>query len=175
MKTTIYLSTGRGVAVITGSDRDWRGEVRLKDQRVQCVADDVTRKGVVYCGTSGEGPFESDDGGLTWRSLKGVPAKNVTSLAVSSSGVVYAGSEPSVIFRSEDVGNTWRELPSLLTLPSSKEWSFPPRPETHHVRSIFPDLASHAENRRLFERGCADRVRMRVDEPGQQRLSLAVH
>jgi len=30
MKTTIYLSTGRGVSVITGSDRDWHGEVRLK-------------------------------------------------------------------------------------------------------------------------------------------------
>jgi len=41
MKTTIYLSTGRGVSVITGSDRDWRGEVRLKDQHVQCVAADV--------------------------------------------------------------------------------------------------------------------------------------
>jgi hypothetical protein len=28
----------------------------------------------------------------------------------------------------------------MLTLPSAKEWSFPPRPETHHVRSILPSL-----------------------------------
>ena len=55
MKTTIYLSTGRGVSVITGSDRDWHGEVRLKDHHVQCVAADVNREGLVYCGTLGEG------------------------------------------------------------------------------------------------------------------------
>jgi hypothetical protein len=141
VKTTIYLSTGRGVSVITGSDRDWHGEVRLKDQHVQCVAADVKRKGIVYCGTLGDGAFVSGDGGSTWRPLEGLRAGNVTSFAVSNSGFVYAGSEPSAIFRSEDAGDTWRELPSLLTLPSSKEWSFPPRPETHHVRSILPDLA----------------------------------
>ena len=28
-----------------------------------------------------------------------------------------------------------------MTLPSAKSWSFPPRPETHHVQSILPDLA----------------------------------
>jgi hypothetical protein len=142
MKTTIYLSTGRGVSVITGSDRDWHGEVRLKDHHVQCVAADVNREGLVYCGTLGEGAFVSDDGGSTWRPLEGLRAGNVTSFAVSNSGVVYAGSEPSAIFRSEDAGDTWRELPSLSTLPSSKEWSFPPRPETHHVRSIFPTWQS---------------------------------
>src|SRR2546430_972211 len=141
MKTTIYLSTGRGVSVITGSDRDWHGEVRLKDHHVQCVAADVNRESLVYCGTLGEGGFVSGDGGSTWAPLEGLRAGNVTSFAVSNSGVAYAGSEPSAIFRSEDAGDTWRELPSLLTLPSSKEWSFPPRPETHHVRSIFPDLA----------------------------------
>jgi hypothetical protein len=86
--------------VITGSDRDWHGEVRLKDRDVQCVAADVNRKGIVYCGTLGDGAFESDDGGMTWRSLEGVRARNVTSIAVSNSGVVYAGSEPSAIFRS---------------------------------------------------------------------------
>lgn len=163
VKTTIYLSTGHSVGVITGSDRDWHGEVRLKDQHVQCVAVDVTRQGIVYCGTLGEGAFESDDGGMTWRSLKGIPARNVTSLAVSNSGVVYAGSEPSAIFRSEDAGDTWRELPSLLTLPSSKEWSFPPRPETHHVRSILPNLAKPNRLHVAIEAGAL----LRSDDDGQ--------
>ena len=63
VKTTIYLSTGRGMSVITGSDRDWHGEVRLKDQHVQCIAADVKRKGIVYCGTLGVGAFVSGDGG----------------------------------------------------------------------------------------------------------------
>ena len=163
MKTTIYLSTGRGVSVITGSDRDWHGEVRFKDQHVQCVAADVNRKGIVYCGTLGDGAFESDDGGMTWTSLKGVPARKVTSLAVSNSGVVYAGSEPSAIFRSNGAGATWRELPSLLTLPSSKEWSFPPRPETHHVRSILPDLVKPNRLHVAIEAGAL----LRSDDGGQ--------
>lgn len=163
MKTTIYLSTGRGVSVIAGSDRDWHGEVRLKDRDVQCVAADVNRKGIVYCGTLGDGAFESDDGGMTWTSLKGVPARNVTSLAVSNSGVVYAGTEPTAIFRSDGAGATWRELPSLLTLPSSKEWSFPPRPETHRVRSILPDLAKPNRLHVAIEAGAL----LRSDDGGQ--------
>ena len=28
-----------------------------------------------------------------------------------------------------------------MTLPSAKFWSFPPRPQTHHVQAILPDLA----------------------------------
>ena len=163
MKTTIYLSTGRGVSVITGSDRDWHGEVRLKDHHVQCVGADVNREGLVYCGTLGEGAFVSGDGGSTWAPLEGLRAGNVTSFAVSNSGVAYAGSEPSAIFRSEDAGDTWRELPSLLTLPSSKEWSFPPRPETHHVRSIFPDLAKPNRLHVAIEAGAL----LRSDDDGQ--------
>jgi len=163
VKTTIYLSTGRGVAVITGSDRDWHGEVRLQDQHVQCVAAGVNGKGIVYCGTLGEGAFVSGDGGSSWRPLKGLRAGNVTSFAVSNSGVVYAGSEPSALFRSEDAGDTWRELPSLLTLPSSKEWSFPPRPETHHVRSIFPDLVKPNRLHVAIEAGAL----LRSDDGGQ--------
>lgn len=163
MKVTIYLPTSRGVSVIAGSDREFHGDVRLKDQDVQCVATDVTRHGFVYCGTLGDGAFGSDDGGNTWRPLEGVRARNVTTLAVSNSGVVYAGCEPSAIFRSEDAGDTWRELPSLLTLPSSKEWSFPPRPRTHHVRSILPDLVKPNRLHAAIEAGAL----LRSDDGGQ--------
>ena len=76
---------------------------------------------------------------------------------------MYAGSEPSALFRSEDAGDTWRELPSLLTLPSSKEWSFPPRPETHHVRSIHPDLAKPNRLHVAIEAGAL----LRSDDDGQ--------
>src|SRR4029079_1458038 len=33
-------------------------------------------------------------------------------------------------------GNTWGQTSTLETLSSSSEWSFPPRPDTHHVRWI---------------------------------------
>jgi hypothetical protein len=50
--------------------------------------------------------------------------------------VVWAGTEPSEVWRSGDAGNSWEQTSDLTTLHSSSEWSFPPRPETHHVRWI---------------------------------------
>jgi photosystem II stability/assembly factor-like uncharacterized protein len=50
--------------------------------------------------------------------------------------VVYAGTEPSNLYRSEDGGLSWQVLPALRDLPSASSWSFPPRPWTHHVRTI---------------------------------------
>jgi photosystem II stability/assembly factor-like uncharacterized protein len=69
----------------------------------------------------------------------------VMSVAVSSlnSGKmfnkVYAGTEPSALYTSNDGGESWERMKSLNDLPSSKSWSFPPRPWTHHVRWIEPD------------------------------------
>ncbi|MGE3510157.1 MAG: WD40/YVTN/BNR-like repeat-containing protein, partial [Vicinamibacterales bacterium] len=61
--------------------------------------------------------------------------------------VVCVGTEPSEVWRSTDAGATWGQTSRLGTLPSSSEWSFPPRPETHHVRWI----ASHPlESQRLW-------------------------
>jgi photosystem II stability/assembly factor-like uncharacterized protein len=48
--------------------------------------------------------------------------------------VVWVGTEPSEVWRSADAGATWEQTSRLDTLPSSSEWSFPPRPDTHHVR-----------------------------------------
>jgi hypothetical protein len=63
MRTTIYLATACGLAVIRGRDESWVGEVCLKDKQIQCVAADRTRKGIVYCGTLGNGMFRSCDRG----------------------------------------------------------------------------------------------------------------
>jgi hypothetical protein len=66
-------------------------------------------------------------------------------LAIADSGdagrpaLLYGGTEPSAIYQSGDGGETWRPLPGLLDLASAGEWSFPPRPETHHVRQILSD------------------------------------
>ncbi len=145
MKTTIYLATADGVSVIAGSNGNWRGQVRLTGTQVQCVAVASHRPKTVYCGTFGDGLFRSNDEGATWHSCDAFRHRNVTALAVSGSedagdsSVVYAGTEPSALFQSNDDGETWRELPTLLTLPSAGEWSFPPRPDTHHVRYILPD------------------------------------
>jgi photosystem II stability/assembly factor-like uncharacterized protein len=68
-------------------------------------------------------------------------ASNVMALAAARDGTVYAGTELSALYRSGDGGETWSPLHTLMTLQSAKTWSFPPRPETHHVQSILPSLA----------------------------------
>jgi photosystem II stability/assembly factor-like uncharacterized protein len=50
--------------------------------------------------------------------------------------LIWAGTEPSEVWRTEDAGFAWKKAPDLTDLPSSGDWAFPPRPETHHVRWI---------------------------------------
>lgn len=145
MKTKIYLATAHGVNVIESSNGTWRGEVHLQGQKVRCVAMASSLKERVYCGTFGNGVYRSDNAGANWRPCKGFLNQNVTALATADSAdagrppLLYAGTEPSAIYQSTDGGDTWHPLPGLLSLTSAREWSFPPRPETHHVRQLLSD------------------------------------
>ena len=182
MKTTIYSATARGLTVIAGCNGNWRGAVCLQDKQVQCVATDLHRNGIVYCGTFGAGIFRSDDGGATWNPSRSFTNPRVTALSASDSGAVFAGTEPSAIFRSDDRGETWNELQTLTTVPSAKAWSFPPRPETHHVRSILPDSAKPRRLHVAIEAGALLRSddaggtwRDRVPTGPKDTHSLAIH
>ena len=92
--------------------------------------------GRAWCGTV-DGMLASDDGGATWRRA-GLEGEEITAVTASPAepGVTWAGTEPSAVYRSEDAGETWTRAEGLLDLPSSSTWSFPPKPETHHVRWI---------------------------------------
>ncbi len=123
----------------------WSVEEHLKGESPECLAVDFEKPGRIYCGTWGHGLWRSDDAGRTWNPVgAGIAHAEITAVAVSPSerGIVYAGTEPSAVFRSENGGETWHELSGLLALPSSRSWSFPPRPETHHVRWIETDPAA---------------------------------
>lgn len=116
---------------------------QLDGSGARCVAVDPADPGRVYVGTMDRGLFVSEDGGSGWREAgPGIGESRVLSVAVSPShreggiSVVYAGTEPSNLYRSEDGGRSWQLLPSLRQLPSEPRWSFPPRPWTHHVRTI---------------------------------------
>ncbi len=109
----------------------------------RCLAVDPRDPSRVYVGTFDQGMYVSDDAGDSWREEhQGLSDLRVMSVAVSSShreagvSVVYAGTEPSNLYRSEDGGRSWQRLPALRQLPSEPSWSFPPRPWTHHVRTI---------------------------------------
>ncbi len=111
--------------------------VGLEGRSPTCLAADPWVPGRAWCGTDGGGVMRSDDHGASWRGV-GLEGEEVTALAVSpaESRVVWVGTEPSAVWRSDDGGSTWARARGFLDLPSSSEWSFPPRPETHHVRWI---------------------------------------
>jgi photosystem II stability/assembly factor-like uncharacterized protein len=143
--TTFLLTTERGLWIARHA-LDWTIEHHLERRSAECLAVDPLVPSRVYCGTDGDGLWVSDDGGRSWEAAgPGITHRTVTSVAVSATetdngaGAVYAGTEPSALFRSADGGSSWTAMPGLLSLPSKSTWSFPPRPDTHHVRWIEAD------------------------------------
>lgn len=133
----ILVATGSTVLAIHPGEGAAREAEGLGDGRPTCLASDPWVAGRAWCGTEAGGVLRADDGGLSWRSV-GLAGEHVTAVAGSPAerDVVWAGTEPSAVWRSGDGGATWEPARGLLELPSSPEWAFPPRPETHHVRWI---------------------------------------
>jgi hypothetical protein len=134
MAVFVCTRDGRLVRLAPGP-RAWTSEVVLDDVEPQCVAADGE---TVLVGTRGDGLRVSLDAGTTWEPVD-LPESDIFSVAIGQSdGALYAGSEPSRLFVSRD-GANWSELEALQEIPSRENWSFPPRPWTHHVRWIAPD------------------------------------
>ncbi len=135
--TTLYVASRETLVVATDDGGDWTASTALDGRRLECVAatDEAT-----LVGTFESGLHRSTDGAETFERVGEALPDAVTSLAVSphDPAVVWAGTEPSRVFRSDDGGRTWTERPGLTDLESADEWSFPPRPHTHHVRWLEP-------------------------------------
>jgi photosystem II stability/assembly factor-like uncharacterized protein len=143
-RTRVWAVTGDDVVrfSLTGSEVAGAESV-LYGVGAQCAAVDPGDPDRVYVGTFDNGLYASPDGGRTWDGgEEGLDDRRVMSVAVSPShqqggtSVVYAGTEPSNLYCSEDGGHRWQRLRALRELPSEPRWSFPPRPWTHHVRTI---------------------------------------
>ncbi|WP_313691941.1 WD40/YVTN/BNR-like repeat-containing protein [Halorarum halobium] len=115
----------------------------LDGRSLECVAVHPASPERVFVGTFESGLHRSTDGGESFERVDDVPHDAVMSAAVSphDTDVVWAGTEPSRVYRSTDGGGSWEHLDGLVDLPSSGSWSFPPRPQTHHVRWLEPDPA----------------------------------
>jgi hypothetical protein len=137
----ILVATKDDVLVVDPSS----GAVRTATAGIRptCLSADPSRAGRLWCGTH-DGVRRSDDGGTTWEPA-GLAGEHVTAVAAAPGGpigdgaAVYAGTEPSAVWRSTDDGQRWDRSPGLLDLPSAPTWSFPPKPDTHHVRWIACD------------------------------------
>lgn len=120
---------------VEGTADGWTSEPLLEGVAAQCVA---TRGDRVLVGTRDRGALLSGDAGASWHDIP-LPQPEVFSAAISAAdGALYAGTEPSHLFVCRD-GQSWTELTALQNIPSRDQWSFPPRPWTHHVRWIAPD------------------------------------
>ncbi|MEX2572548.1 MAG: hypothetical protein WD737_14705 [Gemmatimonadota bacterium] len=113
-----------------------RGE-GLEGNRATGLSSDFLAPSSAWCCTDQGGVFRSDDAGATW-SPAGLEGEKLMTVAASPArpSLIWAGAEPSVVWRSDDAGGRWERPADLEVLPSSSDWAFPPRPETHHVRWV---------------------------------------
>jgi photosystem II stability/assembly factor-like uncharacterized protein len=139
-----------GTGAVTDPD-GWTTATALEGRDLECVAADPGAPDRYFVGTFEDGLFRSSDGGGTFERLEtpfdagstgdASGSDPVTSVTVGPHDprVVHAGTEPSRVYRSRDAGDSWSRLEGLAALPSADEWSFPPRPHTHHVRWLAVD------------------------------------
>ena len=138
------------VLVLESSKTGWKTKENLRGSHPQSIAFDRKNPTRAYCGTFGEGLWKTDNGGQTWDSIgenDKISFSNIMSVSVSplkdgndGFSKVYVGTEPSALYISSDGGESWETMNNLTKLESCKSWSFPPRPWTHHVRWIEPDV-----------------------------------
>src|SRR5690625_3177743 len=147
MVSTLYFVADRSLYEVKKTDEEWVMNEHVTNWELMCIAVDPIHQDRLYVGTFDHGLKISDDGGQTWKSAgHGISYDRIMSIAVSPKEVkdgyhvIWAGTEPSSLFRSDDGGQSWTSFPTLLQLPSRKTWSFPPRPYTHHIQAIQPDL-----------------------------------
>lgn len=145
---TLYVAMRDALLVASGGPGDWQSSTRLTDHDPECLVVHPDRPERVLCGTFDAGLLRSVDGAETWHRVGENVVDNdaVTALAVNPDDPdeLWAGTEPSAVYHSADGGETWTEQTGLTDLPSSSRWSFPPRPETHHVRWLEVDPADPA-------------------------------
>lgn len=134
-RRTLLVAAGRHVLAVDGGAGSAVVVLESKTQPT-CLATDPFVRARAWCGTE-DGVLRTADGGASWQ-RSGLDGEHVTALAASpvDRDVVFAGTEPSALWKSEDGGVRWVRAEGLDELPSSSQWSFPPRPETHHVRWI---------------------------------------
>ena len=139
----VLVGTTEGVVTIARTGAGWEVAHRaLADRHISAIVEEPT-SGLLFAGAFHGGIHASADGGRTWeRRTHGLRESNVYSVAACQRDgrpVLYAGTEPAHLFRSDDLGESWAELPSLRSVPSVPQWTFPAPPHVAHVKHIVFD------------------------------------
>lgn len=138
----IVVAMRSGLELFDRNGDGWTRRRVVPAPDLDCVALHPDAPDRIFVGSFGDGIYRSEDGGETFAAVGEAGMEpNVMSLAVDPSDpeTVYAGTEPSRLYRSTDAGESWRRVEGLTAVDSATEWSFPPRPHTHHVRWIEID------------------------------------
>ena len=135
---------GRSVLLAESSKSGWKTSECLKGTHPQCISYSHKHTKRVYCGTFGEGLWQTDDLGQIWDriGMYEIFSDKVTSVLVSQLETIFVGTEPSALYTSKNGGESWQQISALNSLKSSAIWSFPPRPWTSHIRWIELDATS---------------------------------
>ncbi|MEA1932260.1 MAG: hypothetical protein U9O06_12030 [Euryarchaeota archaeon] len=140
---TCYLAMRNALRVVSDGGDAPTADTRLEGRSLACLAVAPAAPERLFVGTIDSGLLRSADGGTTFDRVgaEEIGPDRITAVAIGSRSPdeIWVGTEPSRVYRSTDAGGTWTEKPGLTDLPSASEWSFPPRPHTHHVRWIEPD------------------------------------
>lgn len=136
-ESRILVATESALFVVDSRKGTMSSGKGLGDRLPSALARDPHVQHRAWCGTTEDGVFLSDDNGASWRAA-GLQGSRIMAVSASPArkDLVWVGTEPSDVWRSHDAGESWEEVKGFRRLPSSSEWSFPPRPETHHVRWI---------------------------------------
>lgn len=135
-----YAAMRSGLLVV---EADSSTRMRLTERELECAAVHREKPLRAFVGSYDSGLFRTTDGGDSWTrcGAETIAQEAVMSVAINPEDPdeVWAGTEPSRVYRSTDGGATWIHRDGLVALPSEPEWSFPPRPHTHHVRWLEVD------------------------------------
>lgn len=155
---TFFIGMEDELFVLEETTNGYVSTTHLQGTQPTHLAVDPQNKNRIYCATYGNGMWKSEDGGASWIAIgksnvyhepltgNGITSGYITFVAVhpnkrsGGNSIVYAGTEPSALYYSMDNGDNWTEFTSLQTLPSKRNWQFPPRPHTSHVRWITPSF-----------------------------------
>ena len=124
----------------TRNGSEWQSFTTTPAGSLECLAINQDTTDRIWCGSFEDGLFHSVDGGTSFqqRGESVLESASVTSIAISPSNpeTILVGTEPSNLYRSDSGGDDWEHVTDFSSIGSRDEWSFPPRPETHHVRWI---------------------------------------
>jgi photosystem II stability/assembly factor-like uncharacterized protein len=140
----LWVATQDGAVLF---ERDGNGKWReaqraLRGQHISAIIFEPTTA-TMFAGAFFGSVHASTDGGRTWeRRDNGITMRDVYSLAsnaVDGKVRIYAGTQPAHLYVSEDLGLHWSEIPSLRSVPSAAQWSFPAPPHVAHTKFITFD------------------------------------